>query len=129
MAERIEFRVYLPHKVGQLALMCDALYQEGVNIRTIAGIAVDSPMIALVTEHKQKTKGVLQDLNLKFTEHELLSISLFNKPGEIANLANLLAGADVSIESIYLSSETGEEQGEISFTVDNVDKAREALGI
>jgi hypothetical protein len=129
MAERIEFRVYLPHRIGQLALMCDALYQASVNVRTIAGIAVDSPLIALVTEQENKTKEVLEELHLKYTEHELLSISLFNKPGEIANLANLLAGANVSIESIYLSSETGEEQGEISFTVNDIEKARAALGI
>jgi hypothetical protein len=129
MTAKIEFRVYLPHRVGQLALMCDSLYQAGVNIRAVAGIAVDSPLIALVTEQVEETRTVLQELHLKFEEQELLSVSLFNKPGEIANLTNLLAGAEVNIESIYLSTETGEEKGELSFTVDNVDKARKALGI
>jgi hypothetical protein len=129
MADKTEFRVYLPHKVGQLALMCDGMYQAGVNIRTVAGIAVDSPLIALVVDEEDKARSVLHELNLKFEEHELLSISLFNMPGEIANLTRLLAGAGVNIESIYLSTETGEEKGEISFTVDDSDKAREALGI
>jgi len=129
MPTRKEFRVSLPHKTGKLALVCDALSHRGVNIRTIAGIAAAAPVIAIVTEQDAQTRKVLQELDLKFQEVELLSIKLFNKPGEIANLANKLAEAGVNIESIYLSAESKGDEGEISFTVDNPKKAREALGL
>ena len=129
MATRKEFRVSLPHKVGKLALVCDALSDRGVNIRTIAGIAAAAPVVAIVTEQDDQTRKVLQELDLKFQEVELLSIKLVNKPGEIANLANKLAEANVNIESIYLSSESKGDEGEISFTVDNFQKAKEALGL
>jgi hypothetical protein len=127
MKNRIEFRVYLPHQVGQLALMCDTLSKQGVNIRTLAGIAAAAPLLAMVTDQEDKTREVLEDLKLDFSEEELLSIKISNSPGEIANFANLLAGAGVNIESIYLNAETGVGESEVSFTVDDSAKAKELL--
>ncbi len=127
MAERKEFRILLPDQPGQLARVCEALSQRKVNIRTVAGIA-GATLLAVVTEQEDHTRAVFQELGLNFHEVELLTIKLVDRPGELATFAKKLSDANINIESIYILR-TSADEVEIAFTVSDMDRARQVLGL
>ena len=55
-----------------------------------------------------------------------LSVVLENKPGALANVARILAGEKVNIVAVFGS--TAGAQGSAQLVVDNVNKAKKALG-
>ncbi len=127
MAERKEFRILLPDQPGQLARVCEALSQRKVNIRTVAGIA-GATLLAVVTEQEDHTRAAFQELGLNFHEVELLTIKLVDRPGELATFAKKLSDANINIESIYILR-TSADEVEIAFTVSDMDRARQVLGL
>ena len=124
MMEKKEFRVSLPNEPGQLARLGETLGQRGVNILTVAAIGAANPVIALVTDQVDKTKEALQEMGLSFQEVDLLAIKLPNRPGELGIFAKKLGDANINIESIYLLGE-----GEVVFTVSDIAKAKQVLGL
>jgi hypothetical protein len=128
MRQKKEFRILLPNEPGQLSKICDALHKNGVNIRTIAGIATHKPTVAVITDQEDKTREVVAKLGLKFKEVELLTIRLTNMPGEIAFYAKKLADANINIDAIYLVGEST-SGGEIAFAVSDPERAKQILGL
>ena len=124
MMEKKEFRVSLPNEPGQLARLGETLGQHGVNILTVAAIGAANPVIALVTDNENQTREALQEMGLIFQELEILTVKMPNRPGELGILSKKLADANINIESIYLLGE-----GEVVFTVSNIAKAKQILGL
>ena len=70
----------------------------------------------------------LNSLEIQFTTTALLSQSMPDKPGALAEFSERLGEAGVSITSIYVLSRI---QGatELAFSVDDLDKARVVLNM
>jgi hypothetical protein len=128
MEKRTEFKILLPNEPGQLARVAEALGNRQINIITIAAIGVANPQVVLVTVQEDETREILKKLGLSFQEAELLSVKMPNVPGELGIFAKKLADANINIESMYLLEESfGEVR--IGFTVDDLDKAKQELGL
>ncbi len=127
MASRKEFRILLPNQPGQLVRVCEALSKRNVNIRTVAGIA-GATLLAIVTAQEDQTRAAFKELGLSFHEKELLTVNLVDRPGELATLAKKLADNNINIESIYVLRASASEV-EIAFTVNDLEKAKQVLGM
>ena len=127
MSSTKEFRISLPNQPGQLVRVCEALNQRNVNIKAIAGTA-GANQLAMVTDQEDHTKEILQKLGLKFQIVELATIRLVDQPGTLAGFARKLADANINIESIYRLGVTADEV-EVAFTVSDMDKAKQVLGL
>ena len=128
MEKRTEFQISLPNEPGQLARITEALGHRQINIITIAAIGVANPGVVLVTVQEDETREILKELSLSFQEAELLSVKMPNIPGELGIFTKKLADANINIESMYLLEESfGEVR--IGFTVDDLDKAKQELGL
>jgi hypothetical protein len=128
MEARTEFQISLPNEPGQLARVAEALGRRQINIITIAAIGVANPVVVLVTLQEDETREVLDELGLKFKEAALLTVRLPNVPGELGCFTRKLADSNINIESMYLLEESfGEIR--IAFTVDDLDKAKQELGL
>jgi hypothetical protein len=125
MPIRIEFRFSIANKPGTLWQVCCELHKQNINIKTIAGIA---GYIAMITDHDEKTRNTLKNLNIRFKEYSLLTLKVRDRPGEIAFFIKKLSDADINIDSIYLISKA-QDQGEIALSVDDLERARMVLGL
>lgn len=121
-----EFRVSVPNRPGQLAVISEALSRRLVNIRSVAGIGAAGPLITFITDNEEAARQALQELGVQFEEVEVLTATLSDRPGELAKLAKKLAEAQVNLDSIYVLS-TRPGATEVAFTVDDLERARQVL--
>lgn len=119
-----EFDIALEDKVGALADVCDMLAQNGVNIKAIS--ADGGRGVRLVTSDEKTTHDILQKAKLVFSESDVVSLQLLDRPGELAKVSRLLAREKVNIQSAYMLGGNGETKDMI-LKVSNVSDALKAL--
>ncbi len=122
---RLEFKIELEDEAGQLALVSREFANREINIETMCAIDTN---VAIVTAQTVQARMALDALNIPYTATMLLSQSMPDKPGALAEFSERLADAGVSITSIYVLSRI---QGatELAFSVDDLDKARATLNM
>jgi hypothetical protein len=122
-----QFEIILPKKPSALAGIAEALASNGVNIRGISSELPGSNIVLkVVTDDEATTRTTLATRKVKFTEREVASIVIPDRPGEIAKLARRLARRMITIESIYMLSRKGGKT-EVAFTADDMVKALATL--
>ncbi len=122
-----QFEISLPKKPSAMAGVAEALAANGVNIRGISLEVLGGKMILkVVTDDEATARATLAGKKMKFTEREVLSVVMPDRPGEIAKLTRKLARKMIQVENIYFLSRMG-GQTEVAFTSDNMEKAAETL--
>ncbi|MFN4258215.1 MAG: ACT domain-containing protein [Gemmataceae bacterium] len=121
--------VFLENKPGRLALFLSALAKEKINV--VALTVMDShehSALRIVTEDVAKTLDVVNAMNLRHVETEVLLVELRHQPGALANVCELLAAEHINIDYCYCSS--GGKNGRVLgiFKVSNMEKAMRLLG-
>jgi len=121
----LEFKIELRDEVGQLALVSREFANRGINIETMCAIDTN---VVIVTNQTVEARMALDSLEISYATTQLLSQSMPDKPGALADFSERLGEAGVSITSIYVLSRI---QGatELAFSVDNIDKARATLNL
>jgi hypothetical protein len=120
--------VFLENKPGRLAHVLRALEKQKVNI---TGMTVmdshDQSMLRFVTSEFDSASGVLKELNIPYTEAEVVLVELRNQPGALAHVCEVLAGDHIHIEYCYCSAggRNGKTYG--IFKVSNSEKAQRLL--
>lgn len=124
----IEFSVQLANKPGQLATLARELSEAHVNVRSLAAITTGTEgFVKLVVDRDDEARGVLERAGLSFQEHRVITATLKDKPGALAEFAEALANVGVNIEGIYLL--TSEEDGlTFALAVDDVSAAQPVTG-
>lgn len=100
-----QFSVFLVNKPGILAQVTRALADAKVNI--VALTLVDSQehgVLRIVDEDPAETREVLKKLNLPMTETDVLCMELSNRPGALADVAQLLGENHININYAYCTS-------------------------
>jgi hypothetical protein len=122
-----DFTVHLTHKPGELGRVANALAKKGVNIRSLAGMAVGSQgLLRLVADDTEAARSALEENKIRFDEKELVTVLLENQAGEIAVVADKLSNAGVNLDAIYVIGLSG-DLVELALAVDDVKKAKKAL--
>ena len=122
---RLEFKIELRDEAGQLAVVSREFSNHGINIETMCAIDTN---VVIVTDQTVEARMALDSLGIKYSTTQLLSKSMPDKPGALADFSERLGEAGVSITSIYVLSRI---QGatELAFSVDDLDKARAVLNM
>jgi hypothetical protein len=122
-----DFAIQLTHRPGELARVATALSRRGVNIKSVAGLAVGQQvLLRLIADDVESARAALEGANIRFEEHEVINVLLENRAGELATLAGKLSDAGVNLQALYL---TGVEDDlvELAVVVDDVKKAKRVL--
>jgi hypothetical protein len=107
--------------------LCTALSSAHVNIRSLSTVDdVDWGIVGLIVDDVEKTRGILRSHGLKFGESNVLTLSLDNKPGEVARITKTLSDNNISIVHTNLTAE-GQRSLLVLMTTDN-DRACKLLG-
>ena len=121
------FAADLKNQPGELAHMCEALAQRGVNVE-LAGLAIGGHGVALFTaSDEDAARAALVEASVSFAEHPSLLVKTPDQPGEAARIGRVLSEALVNIEAYLPTSICGGEVT-VAIAVDKVDEARRALG-
>lgn len=118
-----EFKIFVKHKPGELARVAETLAGRAVNIKAIASESKgEEALLRVVTNDVNTTTKALNESGTKYTQNDILTVSLIDRPGELAKVAKKLGKAKINIESIYI---LGQKEGktELALVVDDMKKA------
>jgi hypothetical protein len=124
-----QFVVQLDDRPGALAGLTKALAARGIDLRGISlGGAGDRGYAVITTSDEAATRGVLRTSGYPYVEGETLIVEVEDRPGGLAAVAEKLAVAGVDIRGVLFVG-CGEGKVATALSVDDVDRARKALGL
>lgn len=121
------FTTDLKNHPGELAHLCEAVAERGVNLELSGVTAGDHGFVYFTASDEAAVRVALEAAHIPFEEHPALRIRCADHPGEAALFTRKLADANINIEGIMSVSISG---GEVIFAVvvDNPDETRQLLG-
>lgn len=121
----IEFSVNMVNRPGQLATLARELGAAGVNIETLAAFSTGpEAYVKLVVDHDDDARQVLTDSGVPFEERRVVTATLHDQPGALAQMTEALAATGVNIDALYLLRASSEGL-HFALAVDDPDKARD----
>lgn len=125
MDTAIQLNITIPNQPGSLARMSDMLRAADVNIEALFSEEKGGESVVhVIVDDVETAKIVLKQAD-HVTTTEVLAIKVKNKPGAIAQIARMCAGANINIRHIYATS-LGKE-AMVYLSVDDLEKAKKVL--
>jgi hypothetical protein len=132
MPKTTQLVLSLESKPGVLALVSSTLAQAGVNITGLcaAEAAGGRGKLRLVVDNPGRAAEALKAAKLRVGQEEAVALTLDNRPGALAEVAEKLGRARVNIKCAYATTPGGAGSGPttVVLSVSNVTKAEAALG-
>jgi len=123
-----DFAIQLTHRPGELARVATALSAQRVNIKSVAGLAIDKYVtVRIIADDVEAARTALEDANIRFEESEVVQVLLENRAGELAAVSRKLGDGGVNLRAIYLTGIAG-NLVELAIVPDDVKKAKRLLG-
>jgi hypothetical protein len=124
-----QFVVQLSNRPGSFAGLTRVLAEGGIDLRGVSGGGTgDHAYAVLTTDDDAATRRVLRSGGYPYVEGESLIVEVEDKPGGLAAVAEKLATAGVDIRGVLFVG-CSEGKVETAFSVDDVARARRALGL
>ena len=121
------FIVDLKNKPGEFGKVAEAISAKGINITGFSGATCgDNGTVVLVTADDAGTRQALTQGQWKYHPVELVTASLADRPGTLAEATKALGQAGVNIEAALPIGMTGGNV-HIAFATDDPVKARAVL--
>ena len=100
-----QFSIFMVNKPGILAKALNEFAQAKINIVAITMMdSVEHGVMRVVFAAPEKAKKVLAKLNLPYNETSVLCVSLANKAGALAAVAEKLAKSHINISYAYVTA-------------------------
>lgn len=125
-----QLSVHMENRPGALAELTEALVDAGVNI-----LAISVPdtgefgTVRLLPDDLMEARSALDENGIPHAAVDVLAVDLPHEPGSLAKVARLLAEDHVVIRYAYATNPTGGDQGLCILRVDDIQRARESLGV
>ncbi len=117
----------LESKPGVLAKLARTLADAGVNMTALcAAETTGRGKIRLLVGDTARAREALRAAKYRFSEEQVVTVPLENRPGTFAGIAEKLAQARVNIKCAYVSGEGGQQL--VVLSVANAEKAQRVLG-
>ena len=122
-----DFAVRLTHGPGELARVANMLSRYGVNLKSVAALAIDGQAsVHILPDDAEPARAALEKSGIPFEESEVVTVLLENRAGELASLSGKLSEAGVNVRAIYVTGVV-DNLVELAVVSDNVERARAAL--
>jgi hypothetical protein len=117
----------LTHSPGELADVTNALSLAGVNIKSLVAMSLgNQALLRLIPDDVDAARNALRDKSIAFEEHEVATVLLENKAGELTGVAAKLADAGLNLEALYVVG-LADDLIELAIVADNIKKAKKVL--
>lgn len=125
--QMIEFSVNMVNRPGQLATLARELGTAGVNIEALAAFSTGpEAYVKLLVDDDDTARIVLNNAGVAFDERRVVSATMHDQPGALAQMTEALAATGVNIEAMYLLSASPDGL-RFALAVDDPAKATEHL--
>jgi len=115
-----QLSVFLENRPGGMARICGILAEANINILALSvHDTVDHAIVRLIVEPHVKALLLLEHQGLYLLEQEVVMMKLENRPGELADLARLLARADINIAYAYCTATEDQGSGCLVLSTDD----------
>lgn len=122
-----DFAIRLTDRPGELARVATALARYGVNLRSVAALAIDAQAtLHILPDAADAARAALEQNGIKFDESEVTTVLLENRAGELARVSARLAEAGVNLKAIYVTGLV-DNLVELAIVGDDMAKVRYAL--
>jgi hypothetical protein len=122
-----DFAIPLTHRPGELARVAHALARGGVNIKSVAGMAVGHQgLIHVIADDVEAARRSLEESHIPFEESEVVTILLENQAGQLEDMAAKLSNAGLNLQAVYVVGLDG-DLVELALVVDDPKKAKKLL--
>ncbi len=123
-----QLSIHMENRPGALAELTAALHDAGVNLQ---GISVPDTgefgTVRVLPVDVMEAKDALQDAGLPHVAVDVLAVGLPHRPGSLAQVARLLADANVVIRYAYATIPETDGTSLCVLRVDDIHKAQEVL--
>ena len=93
------------NKPGTLAQVLSAFAREKINVIAVTMVdSMEHGVMRVVTTNHNKARNILAKLNMSYNESDVLCITLSNRPGALAEVAEKLAGHHINIAYAYCTA-------------------------
>jgi hypothetical protein len=100
-----QFSIFMVNKPGVLARVLAEFAQEKINIVAITMMdSVEHGVMRVVFAAPERAKKILAKLNMPYNETSVLCVSLANKSGALAAVAEKLAKSHINISYAYCTA-------------------------
>jgi hypothetical protein len=124
-----EFVVELANRPGSLARLAEILAGAGINVEALSAWGANGDGVArLIVDDEAACRRALAEAGLRVHENLVLSASLPNRPGALAETARALADAQVNVEAMYVLRHAG-DRVDVAIAVDDPEAAMPLLPI
>ena len=121
---------WVESKAGELGRITKALGEAQVNITafgTYTNPAGGESPVGFQVSSPAKARKVLEKLGIRFTEEEVLRITVPDKPGVLGEIGTRLGQANVNIEYAYATTTKGSRKSDVLLKVSDLAAATKAL--
>ena len=124
-----QLSVFLANKPGVLARLCKTFAKHNINIQAISvSDTVDHAVVRMVTNNPTKARSLLEDCGILVVDTDVLALSIPDKPGQLATVAQKLSTAKINIEYSYgTTGRAGDGSGIFIMRVSDIPKAKRVL--
>ncbi|MGA2914616.1 MAG: ACT domain-containing protein [Sedimentisphaerales bacterium] len=124
-----QFSIFMVNKPGVMAQILTEFARAKINITALTVMdSVEHGVLRVVCESADKMREVLNQLNMQFNETEVLCVTIDNRPGAFAAIAEKLAKAHINIAYAYVTAGAKGGRTTAVLKVADVKKAIKVLG-
>jgi hypothetical protein len=121
------FTVDLKNQPGELARLCEAMADPGINLVLSAMARGEQRTVVFIADDEASAETVLQEADIGYTMRPALTVRMENQPGAGAATFRKLANAGVNAD-LLLPVRVSDDLFFAVICVDDADTARRALG-
>jgi hypothetical protein len=121
------FTVEVKNQPGELARLCGAMAEQGVNLVLCGMSHGDRGTVAFIADDEAAARTALDRAGIEFSERPALTVRMDNVPGAGAATFRKLADANVNMDLLLPIRVSGEQFFAVLCT-DDIDAATTALG-
>ena len=124
MPKAKQLKVAVENRPGTLAHVAKTLGDAKVNILGFLTTTSNAEgAVHVVVDNVNKAKKALESVGLTYTEADVLTVELPNKPGALASFVGKLADKDINITLGYQTSAKGSKKAGVVLVVSDLEKA------
>jgi hypothetical protein len=128
MSKARQVTAWVDSSPGQIARVARALAKARINITAFTSYGSGSAIpIRLLVNSPSRARKALRELDLRVTEEDVLRLTLPDKPGNLAEIAERLAEAHINIDYSYATVAKGEKQSDLVLAVSDLAGALKVL--
>ena len=123
-----QISIFLENKPGQLSGICRALAENKINIATLSlADWADFGIVRMIVDDHAKACASLSSMGFAVRETDVVTATVPDRPGGMAEIMEKLDAAGVDIEYSYAYALGGGDRAVLVFKFDDNAKAEAAL--